>query len=118
MDDSNRRKHARAAVKKGVLLDENFKLVDLSESGMQLSSAHSRKVGNTLQFTLNLDGRNVYASAVVRWCGKSKSIFSDDYNMGLQFVGMSVNQILILRRYIQHALDNGALVEETLKAGP
>lgn len=106
MDGKNKRKYVRVEVEKGILLEEDFELVDLSESGMQLSSPYSRKTGNTLQFTLSLNGKNVYVNAIVRWCEQSKSIFTDNYSMGLQFVGMSVNQTLIVRKYMQRLLDD------------
>lgn len=104
MDSSNRRRHARATVKSDVLVSDDFRLVDLSESGVQLTSIHPRKVGNIIELTLNLEGQNVYLNAIVRWCRQSQSIFSTDYNLGLQFEGIRVNQTLLLRRYITEIL--------------
>jgi hypothetical protein len=107
MDSSNRRRHARALVNPDILVSNDFRLVDLSESGVQLAAIHPRKVGSTIPLVLDIDGQQVNLRAVVRWCKQSHSIFSTDYNMGLQFEGILVNHTLILRRYINETLMDG-----------
>ncbi|MBN1379621.1 MAG: PilZ domain-containing protein [Gammaproteobacteria bacterium] len=102
----NRRRHKRVSVDSCVLDSSEFTALDLSESGMQLSSAIERRVGRTFDLNLMLEGHSLALKVEVIWCKKASSVFETGYRLGVQFVGHSVAQQLLIGNFVQKHLEN------------
>ncbi len=96
-----RRRHKRVKVTSSILASTEFTPQDLSESGMQLSCTSELRKGRTIELKLTLDGESFTVHAEVVWCRKASSIYESGYHVGVQFVGHSISQQLVIRNYVE-----------------
>jgi hypothetical protein len=98
--ERDRRRYKRVGVDKSVLPGDDFVALDLSESGMQLLSTVEYRKGRELELTLKMNAQSIPLKAEVVWCRKSSSVFEIGYHLGVQFVGHSVGEQLVIREYV------------------
>lgn len=113
---NNRRRHARLEVSKKILPNSEFTPVDLSESGLKISSFAKHTVGKILTFKLKLDDEILTIKGVVRWCRESPSVFETEFHLGIEFQEHSISDQLTLRNYIEKQLTKQAVVAQAAKA--
>lgn len=78
-----------------------FKVIDLSEAGMRLSSLRPLKVGERFYLPLNLTGLKKPVHCEVVWCRQVKTGFSREHQIGIKFVDYSAAEQIAIRHYLQ-----------------
>lgn len=97
-----RRLHKRVPVSISTLDSTEFRALDLSESGMRLSSLIEQREGRRCELKLHLGSQVLRLHAEVIWCQKASSVFESGYHVGVKFVGYSIGDQLILREFIDN----------------
>lgn len=106
---NNKRRHQRYSVNPSVLKSQEFTLVDLSESGAQLSSGHKYSAGKKLTLLFKLDDDEFEITGEIRWCRESHSIFKTGFGVGVQFINHSIATEILIKKYIEKQ-SNASLV--------
>ena len=101
---SERRQHKRLQVASSLVKQSDFNAIDLSESGIQVSSSKKFRVGETINLELNLktEDNSLSLDCRVMWCRPSQSVFTTDNLIGLRFIDINASNTLRLRRYIEY----------------
>ena len=93
MEKAYKRRHKRKMVGESILTCSNFIVVDLSESGMGLSSLVQRSRGENIPLTLGLDGEELALNSEIIWCRESVSIYDNEFHYGVEFEVNSIFQL-------------------------
>ncbi len=107
----NRRQRNRVDVPAGLIADDGFWAVNLSESGLMLCSRTAFEPGATIEITLALPSCKLKASARVVWCKKATSTSHLEYFVGAAFVALSRSTQREITAYIAECSE---LLESTI----